>query len=212
MKFCVLSTKHYKMLLRLCFAVCLALVVAAKPNKFLGQDFINEINSAQSTFTAGPTKFSSWSKSAIKRLMGVLPDYREQLKSMQKIRHEVPNDIPDTFDARDQWPNCPTIKEVRDQGACGSCWAFGAVEAMSDRICIASKGSQNFHISAEDLVGMIHLLVFFIEHFHNDIFLIYRLLLRMWFRMRRWLPTSCLGILQERWFSHWWKLQLKGRL
>jgi hypothetical protein len=38
--------------------------------------------------------------------------------------------------------------------SCGSCWAFGAVEAMSDRVCIASSGAQNTHISAEDLVCM----------------------------------------------------------
>ena len=31
-------------------------------------------------------------------------------------------DLPATFDARDQWKNCPTIQEVRDQGSCGSCW------------------------------------------------------------------------------------------
>jgi len=30
--------------------------------------------------------------------------------------------------------------------------AFGAVEAMSDRICIASNGTVNAHISAEDLL------------------------------------------------------------
>ena len=30
--------------------------------------------------------------------------------------------IPETFDARIKWPNCDTIKEVRDQGACGSSW------------------------------------------------------------------------------------------
>jgi len=46
--------------------------------------------------------------------------------------------IPATFDARTAWPKCDSIKEIRDQSACGSCWAFGAVEALSDRICIAS--------------------------------------------------------------------------
>ena len=30
--------------------------------------------------------------------------------------------LPESFDAREQWPNCPTIKEIRDQGSCGSCW------------------------------------------------------------------------------------------
>ena len=31
--------------------------------------------------------------------------------------------------------------------------AFGAVEAMSDRLCIASGGKVNAHISAEDLLS-----------------------------------------------------------
>jgi len=44
--------------------------------------------------------------------------------------------------------------------SCGSCWAFGAVEAMSDRICIASNGAKNAHISAEDLVCMFDLIDF----------------------------------------------------
>lgn len=30
--------------------------------------------------------------------------------------------LPDSFDPRQQWPNCPTIQQIRDQGSCGSCW------------------------------------------------------------------------------------------
>ncbi|XP_052261582.1 cathepsin B-like [Dreissena polymorpha] len=64
--------------------------------------------------------------------------------------------VPDTFDARTQWPNCPSIKEVRDQGACGSCWAFGCVEAATDRICIQSNGKVNAELAAEDLTACCH--------------------------------------------------------
>ena len=39
------------------------------------------------------------------------------------------------------------------QADCGSCWAFGSVEAMTDRICIASKGQKKIHLSAEDVTS-----------------------------------------------------------
>jgi len=62
--------------------------------------------------------------------------------------------IPDSFDARQQWGSiCPSTNDVRDQGACGSCWAFGAAEAMTDRICISSNATQTPYLSAEDLVS-----------------------------------------------------------
>jgi len=58
--------------------------------------------------------------------------------------------IPATFDSRVQWPKCPTIQRVRDQSACGSCWAFSAVEAMSDRYCVAGIAT-NLSISAQQM-------------------------------------------------------------
>ncbi|CAF1246736.1 unnamed protein product [Rotaria sp. Silwood1] len=145
--------------LHLCLIVCLALSVVysreikSSQKTILSEKFISGINAAQSTWKAAPSKFMTWSKASVKRLMGVLPGHFIQVKHLDPLIHDVPNDLPDNFDARDQWPNCPSIKEVRDQGSCGSCWAFGAVESMSDRICIASSGSQIVHISAEDLVS-----------------------------------------------------------
>jgi len=62
-------------------------------------------------------------------------------------------DLPTNFDAREQWPNCQSLRAIRDQSSCGSCWAFGAVEAMSDRICIASGGKTQVSLSAANLVS-----------------------------------------------------------
>ena len=62
------------------------------------------------------------------------------------------NDLPDTFDLRDAYPNCETIKEIRDQSYCGACWAFSAAETMSDRLCIASGGELQTRVSAADIV------------------------------------------------------------
>jgi len=59
-------------------------------------------------------------------------------------------DVPDTFDSRTNWPDCPTIGMIRDQSACGTCWAFGAVEAISDRYC-TYKVAANLSIAAGDV-------------------------------------------------------------
>ncbi|CAG2104214.1 unnamed protein product [Medioppia subpectinata] len=67
------------------------------------------------------------------------------------------DEIPDQFDSRDRWPECQSIKQIRDQGHCGSCWAIATVAAISDRICIASGGKQQPEISLEDLLTCGHI-------------------------------------------------------
>jgi len=61
----------------------------------------------------------------------------ERILHHQDIRVLPVEDIPVSFDAREQWPLCG-IGNIRDQGSCGSCWAFGAAESFSDRACIAN--------------------------------------------------------------------------
>jgi len=87
------------------------------------------------------------------RLLGTVCD---ESKRLQQKFPEISNNIPDTFDARSQWPQCPSIGFIRDQGSCRSSWAVASVTAMSDRICIASKGSIKVNLSAEDLMSCCH--------------------------------------------------------
>ena len=60
-------------------------------------------------------------------------------------------DTPTDFDASKQWPDF--VHPIRDQQSCGSCWAFGATEAFSDRFAIASSGKINVVLSPEDMVS-----------------------------------------------------------
>jgi len=48
------------------------------------------------------------------------------------------DDIPDQFDAREQWPDCADIIGViTNQDICGSCWAMSSAGVVSDRLCIS---------------------------------------------------------------------------
>ncbi|KAK6021616.1 papain family cysteine protease [Ostertagia ostertagi] len=62
------------------------------------------------------------------------------------------SDIPERFDARERWPNCPSLFQIVDQAGCGSCWALSTASAISDRLCINTKGALTVNISAEDLL------------------------------------------------------------
>ncbi|XP_023310148.1 cathepsin B-like [Anoplophora glabripennis] len=139
--------------------LCLALVAAsyALPSVEvhpLSDEFIDIINSKQSTWTAGRNFHVNTSLDYIRGLSGVI---RTSVKTLPVRVHEVGGreTIPESFDAREQWSDCAAIiGAIRDQGSCGSCWALGAVEAMSDRICIHSNGQKKVLkvlVSAQDL-------------------------------------------------------------
>lgn len=119
---------------------------------FLNQDaIIQEVSSQSPLWVSGHNHyFDGQTMDEIKILMGSL-ETPEEIKLPLKNVEEL-KDIPTNFDSRTAWPNCESIQEVRDQSTCGSCWAFGAVEAISDRICIHSNQTLQTRISAEDLL------------------------------------------------------------
>ena len=110
---------------------------------------IEEINSAHTTWTAKKSeRFIGVQKSDFKFLLGSSPSQELQEKDI------IPrNDLPEFYDARLVYPKCESLQEIRDQGSCGSCWAFSSSEVMSDRICIKSGQTLQPRISAVHLVS-----------------------------------------------------------
>jgi len=96
--------------------------------------FRNEISAAIGGATYGITKFADLSPQEFKKLyLGSRPstisvDKREVLPQAFLI-------VPDAFD----WRNQSKVTDVKDQGQCGSCWAFSATENI-ESVWMIAKG------------------------------------------------------------------------
>nr|QHB21493.1 venom C1A protease 1 [Platymeris rhadamanthus] len=112
------------------------------------RDIIDKINRMDTTWKAG----KNFEKAGyVRRLLAhSRPRPRTSLPIMARLDTEMV--IPDTFDSRIQWPDCPTISHIQDQGACGACWAVAGAATFSDRVCVASGGIHKLHLSAHHLL------------------------------------------------------------
>lgn len=110
-------------------------------------DFINSVQSqwkASKSWVGSMTRGQARGYASSERLPYIEDQLFEQVESKQRS-------FPWNFDARNAWPGC-TIP-ILDQGQCGSCWAFAAIGALSDRICIASLGATQVVLSPQYLVS-----------------------------------------------------------
>jgi cathepsin B len=129
----------------LIFALCVLAVSAS---------YIHQVaNNAQSTATTwypenpDESRFKDWTEAEMREFLSLdftLPN------SAEKAKRVYARNVPEHFDAREEWPGC--VGYIRDQGNCGSCWAFCAVTALGDRFCIDS-GMNNPELSPQVLVS-----------------------------------------------------------
>lgn len=148
------------MSLKVCALLCVVAVASAqfaglREDESVGPALLkiaHKVNAAQTSWKAGQNQyFNDHTYTELRRIMGVKFNDAVQLDEAPAFTEEQIRNTPASLDLRTRIVgNTSCIGPVLDQGKCGSCWAFGATEGISDRLCL--KEGSFLQLAPLDLV------------------------------------------------------------
>merc|ERR550517_2137497 len=107
-------------------------------------DKINTHNAKKLSWTLGVNQFADLTAEEFKAQTACMMPSRPRMENPKVLDEST---APDSID----WEAQGKVTPVKNQGQCGSCWAFSTTGAVEGRVAIASKASP-VSLSEQELV------------------------------------------------------------
>ncbi|CAI8028131.1 Dipeptidyl peptidase 1 [Geodia barretti] len=137
--------------------------VSEHPRKFdlqrkyvANEEFVSKINSVQSLWEATHyPEMYGWTLGDLQRRAGGIPQTATPRPPTAPVSEELrlaASQLPDSFDWRDR-DGEDFVSPIRNQGQCGSCYAFASMAMMESRLRVLTNNSLQVVLSPQDVVG-----------------------------------------------------------